>query len=112
VAHLQPWEAKTKAEKKLRRLLSRSQNQNPRRDAKCSHRPSPSRTRYAGSALVCRAIDAGRLSLFRREPFPHINPATPPQRRSALYASAHHCNSALARVTLKDSLHRGVHPCV
>jgi hypothetical protein len=44
VAHLQPWEAKTKVEKKSRRRPSRSLNRNPAIGVKHSRQPRRSRT--------------------------------------------------------------------
>jgi len=63
VAHLQPWEAKIKAEKKSRRRPSRSQNRNRRSDARALLQLRPSRLR--SSAHERRATGAERLSLSR-----------------------------------------------
>jgi len=58
VAHLHPWEAKTKVEKKSRRRRSPSRKRNPHRDAKYLRRPLRNRAELDASPER-RAADKG-----------------------------------------------------
>jgi len=63
VAHFYPWEAKTKAEKKLRRRPNQSPNRSPAKSAKSSPQPRRSSAATAARSLSGASPNAERPSL-------------------------------------------------